>query len=222
MTTHRRSSRGDRTGEAILAAAEPQFLDHGFAATKVEDVAEAAHVSVGTVYVHFRSKEGLYAAVILRAQAFLVTEYLDPVFELDVPPWQRSEAWCRAYLRFAEEQEPRMRLLAASAFAGSALDSNEHDPRFRARVQESNRRLVALFEEAGGSGQLRDLDPALVSRFVTAAVYGMCMVNLRHTSLSVDNDTLRAALSAGMTLLAEGHRGSPVDQQSAEAVQIDA
>ncbi|MBJ7332126.1 MAG: TetR/AcrR family transcriptional regulator [Solirubrobacteraceae bacterium] len=221
MTTPRRSSRGNRTVEAILAAAEPQFLEHGFAGTKVDDVAEAAAVGVGTVYVHFESKDGLYGAVLLRAQEIMVCEYLDPVFDLDLPPWERIEAWCHAYLRFAEEHESRMRLIALSPFAGTALAPEELDAPFRARIAESNRRLMDLFTEAGESGLLRDLDPMLVSRFVSASVYGMCMMNLRHRPLQLEPDTLRAALTAGLTLLADGHRGHRF-RRSGDAGQIDA
>jgi AcrR family transcriptional regulator len=58
---HRRKD--DRTGELILAALAI-FQKKGFAATKIEDIAQAAGVAAGTVYRYFDSKEELFKAVI--------------------------------------------------------------------------------------------------------------------------------------------------------------
>jgi AcrR family transcriptional regulator len=50
--------------EAVLAAALELFLQRGFAATRVADVAERAGVGKGSVYLHVRNKQELFAAVI--------------------------------------------------------------------------------------------------------------------------------------------------------------
>ncbi len=52
-----------RPGE-ILAAALALFAQHGFAATRLEDVAHRAGVSKGTIYLYFPTKEALFRAVI--------------------------------------------------------------------------------------------------------------------------------------------------------------
>jgi AcrR family transcriptional regulator len=52
-----------RPGE-ILDAALELFVEKGFAATRLEDVAQRAGVSKGTVYLYFDSKEDLFKAVI--------------------------------------------------------------------------------------------------------------------------------------------------------------
>jgi AcrR family transcriptional regulator len=52
-----------RPGE-ILDAALDLFVEKGFAATRLEDVAQRAGVSKGTVYLYFDSKEDLFKAVI--------------------------------------------------------------------------------------------------------------------------------------------------------------
>jgi AcrR family transcriptional regulator len=58
----------DRPGE-IVAAAVRLFTARGFAATRLEDVAAAAGVSKGTVYLYFAGKEQLFEAVIREAVA---------------------------------------------------------------------------------------------------------------------------------------------------------
>jgi AcrR family transcriptional regulator len=52
-----------RPGE-ILEAALDLFVEKGFAATRLEDVAQRAGVSKGTVYLYFDGKEDLFKAVI--------------------------------------------------------------------------------------------------------------------------------------------------------------
>lgn len=50
--------------ERLTAAALELFLDRGFAATRMEDVAQAAGVSKGAIYLYFPTKEALFQAVV--------------------------------------------------------------------------------------------------------------------------------------------------------------
>lgn len=53
----------DRPGE-LLEAALDLFVEKGFAATRVEEVAARAGVSKGTLFLYFPSKEDLFKAVV--------------------------------------------------------------------------------------------------------------------------------------------------------------
>lgn len=57
-------SRARRTRAAILAAAEDLFAEHGFAATRLEDVAERVGIRRASIVYHFRDKTELYDAVL--------------------------------------------------------------------------------------------------------------------------------------------------------------
>lgn len=48
----------------LTAAALDVFVDKGYAATRLEDVAERAGVSKGTLYLYFENKEALFKAVV--------------------------------------------------------------------------------------------------------------------------------------------------------------
>jgi AcrR family transcriptional regulator len=50
--------------EEIIAAALELFVERGFAATRLEDVAARAGVSKGTLYLYFANKEDLFKAVV--------------------------------------------------------------------------------------------------------------------------------------------------------------
>ena len=54
-----------RKGALILDAARQMFLERGYDATSLDDVAAASGVSKTTVYNNFADKEGLFRAVVL-------------------------------------------------------------------------------------------------------------------------------------------------------------
>src|SRR5471030_2519438 len=56
--------RKDARPQELLAAALGQFVERGFAATRLEDVARRGGVSKGTLYLYFENKEELFKAVV--------------------------------------------------------------------------------------------------------------------------------------------------------------
>jgi AcrR family transcriptional regulator len=63
-TKPRWERRKDARPQELLAAALDQFVERGYAATRLEDVAKHAGVSKGTLYLYFANKEELFKAVI--------------------------------------------------------------------------------------------------------------------------------------------------------------
>jgi AcrR family transcriptional regulator len=77
-----------RPGE-IVAAALHLFAERGYAATRLDDVAAAAKVSKGTLYLYFANKEELFRAVVreavlpnLEAMGALIGGHVGPTAEL--------------------------------------------------------------------------------------------------------------------------------------------
>lgn len=60
----RRARRKDARPGELLAAALDLFVEKGFAATRVEEVASLAGVSKGTLFLYFSSKEELFKEVV--------------------------------------------------------------------------------------------------------------------------------------------------------------
>jgi AcrR family transcriptional regulator len=56
--------RKDARPQELLAAALDLFVEKGYAATRLEDVAARAGVSKGTLYLYFTNKEELFKAVV--------------------------------------------------------------------------------------------------------------------------------------------------------------
>ena len=62
------------TIESILKAGRLLFGERGFAATTMDDIAEAARVAKGAVYHHFTTKEAVFEAVFEQVSRDLVAE----------------------------------------------------------------------------------------------------------------------------------------------------
>lgn len=63
-TDRRWTRRKEERPAELMAAALDLFVERGFAATRLDDVASRAGVSKGTLYLYFSSKEELFKAVI--------------------------------------------------------------------------------------------------------------------------------------------------------------
>src|SRR2546427_1547858 len=77
----------------IVSAALDVFVERGFAATRLEDVARRAGVTKGTVYLYFKNKDALFKAV---------------VRETIVPVIAQGEALARAFTGSARELVERL------------------------------------------------------------------------------------------------------------------
>ena len=98
---HKRERRKqDRPGE-LLEAALDLFVEKGFAATRVEEVAARAGVSKGTLFLYFPSKEDLFKAVVRENVVAPVTQGAAEVAQFQGPTSELLEwmllQWWRRY-----------------------------------------------------------------------------------------------------------------------------
>ncbi len=80
--------------EAILAAATDAFLKGGMRAAKMADIARAADVAEGTLYLYYKNKEALFAAVVARHWRDLTAGAIEAVAKSDTPT-EQIFALCR-------------------------------------------------------------------------------------------------------------------------------
>ena len=99
-----------RTIAAILDAAERHFLERGYEATKVDEIAADADVAVGSLYNHFGSKDGLYAALLEHALETFEA-YMSEEAPADLTPLERILDVMGHLARFGRERPGEMRVL---------------------------------------------------------------------------------------------------------------
>jgi len=113
-TRARREREKEERRQSILRAARKVFFKNGFHRATVDNVAERAEVSKGTVYLYFESKETILALLLLEGLNELV-EKLEQAYAAkeSLPADERLRRLSRAYLRFFEEEPEYFRLLVA-------------------------------------------------------------------------------------------------------------
>jgi AcrR family transcriptional regulator len=88
-----RAESKERTRQRLLAEAQRLFRERGYAATSLEQVAEAAEVTKGAIYGHFASKEDLMLSALEAAPA---PDYSTTLNDQSRPLRQRLAEYGRA------------------------------------------------------------------------------------------------------------------------------
>jgi len=81
VKTDRRAQRRVETERRLVGAASALFVERGYAATTLADVAEHADIAPRTLYLHFPSK----AALLLRCIGFAIAGDAEPIALADRP-----------------------------------------------------------------------------------------------------------------------------------------
>jgi AcrR family transcriptional regulator len=113
-TAERRAREKARRKEEILQAARDVFFGKGFHRATVDDVAERAELSKGTIYLYFESKEEILAHLLLEGLSILLKgleSAYAPQGELSAEERIRRMAF--AYLDFFKAQPNYFRLIMA-------------------------------------------------------------------------------------------------------------
>lgn len=206
----RSARRKATTASAILDAAEKLFRQHGFQATTIDEIAETADVSVGSVYVHFENKAGLYLALVERALEINEVA-MGKVADLGLSsPLERVFAAGEAYLSFHLQHPGAFQMIALRALEPST-GMQEVETRIAERVQRLVDTVEADLRAAIEVGEVRpELDASRTMRFLWGAWNGVISMTLRDDRFRIDDDELRATLEVGRTVISEGlRRGAP-------------
>jgi AcrR family transcriptional regulator len=93
-----REARSAARREAILAAALDEFSARGFAATRLDDVAQRAGVAKGTIYLYFRDKESLFQELI-RTMLTPLVGTIEALGKADLPVSALAEHFADLFVR---------------------------------------------------------------------------------------------------------------------------
>lgn len=210
------------TATAIIDAAEELFLEHGFHATRVSEVARLADVSIGSIYVHYDNKEGLFAALIDRA---LDTEarYFDAALEsTTLSDFEKILALGEAYLQFFRDHPGYFRLLMLPVDAIS--DEATRSPLVRQifeRGAAQRKRLARVIENCVEQGVLRDdVDSDRAANFWWAAWTGVIALTMRNDELGIDEDEMERVIVVGRLMIAEGLASRQMREGDGQIVDV--
>jgi AcrR family transcriptional regulator len=197
--------RAEARPDEILDAALALFTERGFAATKVDDIAAAAGLSKGAVYLYFPSKEALLEGLVHRA--------VEPVADLAVA--RLSDRSDHPHVTLARAMGAVAGAMANERIVAVPLLILREAPALP-RIAEVYREAIlskvipalsALVADGIARGQLRPVDPDLAVRtlvgplivhMLLARVFGimpeggLALDRLIETHLSIVFDGLSA------------------------------
>jgi AcrR family transcriptional regulator len=156
----------DARRRQLFEVALSLFAEHGYPATTMDDIAEAAGVTKPLVYQHFESKRALYLELMDVFSADLVERIVRATATADGPR-QQVELGFAAYFELMVDNEQAFRLL----YGRDAPDDPELGAALR-RVEEALAHALDPLIDAG-------LDPEH-RLFVAHAVVGMAEGASRH------------------------------------------
>jgi TetR/AcrR family transcriptional regulator len=116
-TTERKEREKEKRRNQIVDSAEKIFLEKGLEGTTMEEIAESAELSKGTLYLYFKSKEELYFAVNMRGLR-LLTGILESVLDKGLTGAENILELGRAYIRFSKNYPEYFRTIMTCQSAG--------------------------------------------------------------------------------------------------------
>ncbi len=136
--------------EAILKVATVLFANKGFADTSVHELSELTGAAEGTIFYHYKSKEGLLLTILDKTRESIVgqfDEYLEKrSFDSGM---EMVEEMISFYLYMAGLMEDQFLLLHRHFL----YKYSETNPEFRANLEAIYNCITQFFEQAIAAGQ---------------------------------------------------------------------
>lgn len=203
MVTRASDPRAARTISALMQAAEQLFGKRSLDDVTVEEIAEAAGVAVGSIYNHFGSKAGLYAAIVQNA-VDVDREHMDRAYVEGRSPREQLEAAAEEYLAFYLAQPEYFKMLAFPGAAGSYAAGTQVADELADAVEIQNARMVAAITAGIAAGAMRPVDPQQTATVLWASWNGIISLGWRPDRLGCDVDQLRALLTSAVDVITSG------------------
>jgi AcrR family transcriptional regulator len=181
----RRAAHVEDTRRALLQAAREHFAEHGFQGTRTEDVVQAAGLTRGALYHHFRDKEDLFRAVFEEVSdevAPLLWRRLD---EHGADAWTRFRANSEIYLEAASTNRAYRQIVLIDGPAVLGWDY------WSARHDGPTRTIGEYLRQAIAEGVLDPLPVEPLAQLLTSLGVGSTM----YIAHAADHETARQEVS---------------------------
>ena len=191
-----KATAGDKR-EIILTAALDLFRQYGYRRTSMEDIARAAAVAKGTLYLYFKSKDELFEAI-CRSLADQIAAGVTAAQALDLPLEAKLTALMEAKFGFA------YRWVLSSPHAAELIDSSHRlkGDVFEPVTQQFRQAVLQLVRDGTARGEL---DPKAAGLSQEAAVEAL-IAAAYGAEKAPDEAAFRTQLAAIVRLTLRGLR----------------
>jgi AcrR family transcriptional regulator len=162
-----RSQRGEQAKavrrEEILDAARRVFAERGFRGTTIADIAEAAGIALGTIYLYFPSKEDVFAALNERLGALISGAITHPARAGSLEEYVRTRV--RRVFEVCSANRDLVRLVVLNTDPDSAAQK-----RMRASDEGRMEPFIRGLENSMKREVIRRADPCIMAKLVFGSV----------------------------------------------------
>ena len=170
--SERKQREKEQRKNEIIDAAERLFFVRGYEEVSMDEIARGVELNKATLYLYFKNKEALFAAVVLRGIGILQEQYR-ACMENQVTGIVKVALLGEAYYRFSQEHPDYLRLIK---FYGTERFSNENPGTAEVGDGYGTCRLILrdAIREGIDDGTIRaDIDPWLASMYLMIAFMGV-------------------------------------------------
>ena len=186
---NRRKLRQKNHAAQILEAGEKLFAKKGFYPTTMEEVARAAGLAKGTIYLHFNDKRDLFFSIIEKKLDILL-EKIEKEMRKDEFPSQRIKLAIGIHLKFLEENRDFFKIMQALP---ESL-KQEMERKLKGRVIEKQSRYVEILDQLIRKGirnqEIKPLDSRKLAVILVGMMHSLTIYWISHRekgSLSQDD-----------------------------------
>lgn len=203
--TARMQSKRARTREQVLEAAERMYIRAGGQPpSRMEDLADAAEVSIGLIYNYFGGKDGVDLALAERALAGLAADLRDADHE-GYPLVQQVIVIGGLYLRWIREHPSVLRSVVLQGVDAPVGAMDRIDTGIGIPLQEILLQLQERIEHAMAGGEADDtLDPRLIAVFLWTSWNGIAALMARTDRMAFSSEDVAECLHIGTRLINRG------------------
>lgn len=149
----------------ILAAATQLFATRPYHEVRLDDVAGAARVGKGTLYIYFASKEELYLSLVRDGFAEMVAAAEAGASDADAGSWSRLGEVIRGLVRFGARYPDLYRVMRSGVLTPD-------DPQIQSTRARLSGLVARIIRDGIDRGEMNDPRPELTAQFVLAFVRG--------------------------------------------------
>jgi len=176
--SERRIKEKERRRQAILKAAKGLFFKQGFSATTMTQIADAAELGKGTLYLYFQNKEELYISLLVEGMQ-LLNEIFQRTVE-GVAGWEEKfTALGWAYYQYALDYSEFFQI--SFQFQHGELTANISDDLYSHCFQEGLKSLGTLagvLEEGMAAGDIEQRDPMELTVVLWGSLTGLILLHM--------------------------------------------
>jgi AcrR family transcriptional regulator len=165
----------DERRALIEDAAARLFAEHGYAATRLDEVAAAGHVTKPVLYRHFDSKKNLYLALLAKHRA-LLPRFVEPTATGE-PFLERLPSLLDAWFAYVQEQPYAWHMIFRDTTGDPEIQA------FRRETQATARALLGALLQAQPELSIPEQELEPMAELLRSAMVGLTLWWLDHSEV---------------------------------------